>query len=128
MLPPEWLIDSAKAGKWLDEAEYSGWRSTATPLANKRIAFDATLYQQKEGQSAKLLETLIDLSENSKLVMADLAHPHSFDYVVMGTEATAADKEKWPRNKQVLYDTLMVTTHSPVPADAMLHRCSMFGC
>ena len=111
MMPPEWLLASAAAGKWLDEAQHTGWRSTVSPFESKRIAFDASFVVQEKGVQARLLEALIQAGKG-KLVMADLAHPHSFDAVVMGQDATAADKSKWPSDKQTGYHSLMVAAHS----------------
>ena len=116
MMPPEWLSASAEAGKWLDEKEHGGWRATVNPLAGKRIAFDSSLYPDKKGQAAELMGALIQVSKGCKLVIADLAHPESFDLVVVGSEATAADKSKWPADQVISYDLLMVATLSLSPS------------
>ena len=113
MMPSEWLSASAEAGKWLSEEQHGGWRSTSNPLANKRVAMDVSFEQQTSeqqggGKPSRMLEALVKASQGCKLVMADLAHPHSFDMVVMGSKATAADRSKWPPGKAIVWDTLLV--------------------
>ena len=138
MMPPEWLKASAEAGRWLDEKAHDGWRSTDSPLEGKRVALDSSLAEEGDGRAMRLMQSLVQASRGCKRVMPDLAHPASFDFVVMSREATPADKAKWPAHKQRVYDAIMVSrqtssSRSPphriaaVSVASVLTTCTLFG-